>query len=152
MKYINRFTESKTTPSLSRLETSKDYIEPTKTAFDEIRNILFDFEDKRIVKYSIEDCDLKFDPSGSSDVSYFIPYSILTSNPLGSVTISCHIDIDCNHNGSFLVDSLSLLEDVIVSIKRIESSGYESALNFSKSAAHGFSGKRSVIINVLVKL
>jgi hypothetical protein len=68
MKYISKFSEAAplraTLSDGSKMVTSKSYIEPVKSAFVDIRNILVDFEDMNIIRYHVHGSDLKFDPSG----------------------------------------------------------------------------------------
>lgn len=158
MKYISKFSEAAplraTLSDGSKMVTSKSYIEPVKSAFVDIRNILVDFEDMNIIRYHSPGSDLKFDPSGgdplnhsTDDVSYYIPYIVLTSRfSSESIKLNCYIDMSCNADGGY--DDIDMLEDVIVCIKRLNSSGYKSSLNFSSN----YSSTRSVIISILISL
>ncbi len=104
------------------------------STFEDIRNVLVDFEDTRTINYLVN--GTSFNPS-NKDVKSFIKdiiLSLLYSEPKPSnFTISCNIALkseSIDKSQRLSTEGIDLLDDVIVASRRISSLGHSVSLEF----------------------
>jgi hypothetical protein len=124
-----------------------------KSSFDDIRNILVDFEDEGIIRYRY--LTRFFNPS-HRDAEAFLNVIIPMVQPeFKSFDISCYIVLECDgtYDNDFLSNKgIDVLSDIIIAMKRIESLGYITLLQLSDTKYNNSKPYKEAEIVVIIKL